>query len=892
MVEIKDFGAAFRREFKDAYAKENAGQATGEVGRVLKETRARFIQKLMSKYRRGDIIARAISDFTDIFLLEIAKQAVPSSLQGQVCVLATGGYGRGMLAPYSDVDLLVLHKDLDQGALKSIVEKLLYPLWDAGIVVGQAVHTPKSALAFAGEDLNMQTSLLDARLLFGDRSIFDDFQNGYDKFRVRTKKKFIAKKLEEQQARHDLSMQSRFLVEPNLKEGKGALRDIHSVEWINKAHSGHDVAHRDGGLLDRDEILALQKTERFLWTLRVFMHDIRGRADEKLKFDLQPVLAERLNYADRAHMNAAERMMKHYFLNASEIGRITRLFIARLEEKNTKLVQRAPQFLPKALTKDELGGEINLKLSIGRLDFKNPARARKHPEDLFRIFRAFAKKPSYDFHPDALTLISECVPAITKNVRRRADISRLFVASLTTAKNPVKLLRVMSETGLLGKYIPSIGKVRGRIEYGLYRRFTVDEHIFHSIGILAALRAGHMAGSHPIASEIVQSVKNPSLYYLAVLLHEAGFALRDGDIEATTRLVARISKRLGLNDTSTDLVSWCAARRHFMVEIAERRNMGDPQVISNFASICQSKERLDLMLVLSLCHLRAIGDHAWGDWTRRQMTSLYEGARAWLAGGDAGLAAWFSLRKDTVREKISPLIADWPSAAREAFFATISSEMASTLTAATIARVASLSQKVRLSDDQAGVATTIFEGALEAIVIAPDRRGLLSDLAGAVAASGASVRNVHAVAFGDGRIVDVFSIRAIDVEINEDLAARVQSALLEAARPGDKSRSNPQKRFGDRRHIFTVAAKVSVDTQISAECLVVEAEGRDRPGLLHKLAAELADLGVIIRSAHAATYGERAVDTFYLQDAPGYKIVDKRRIQSIKRRLLSLLRGG
>jgi len=887
-----NFGTEFRQEFDAAFDKERAGQAYGEVGRVVKAARLRYLKKLFTKYRRGDIIARALSGFTDIALVGIAYEAIPKHLSEQIAILAVGGYGRELLAPFSDVDLLILHNDLNQDVLKPVVEKLLYPFWDAGVAIGQSVHTPKSAVVFASEDLHSQTSFIDARYLFGASNLSNEFQVRYEKLRSRSKKKFTAEKLDEQETRHELSAQSRFLIEPDLKEGKGALRDIHSIEWIHKAILGEGLGKEDSELLDADDVVTLRKAERFLWTLRVFLHDLRGRADERLSFDLQPALAERLNYADRPYITATERMMKHYFLTVSDIGRVTRLFVARLEERNAKLSQRTPRLLPKALSTDEMGGNINLKLMTGRLDFKNQERARKTPSDLFRIFRAFAKKPTYDFHPNALSLVAECTPLITKKVRRDPDISNLFIASLTQAKEPVKLLRVMSETGLLGKFLPTIGKIKGRIEYGLYRRFTIDEHIFQSIGILAELKSGALKNTHPIASAIVSKAKNPSLFYLAVLLHEARWATRDKNVDASTRLVERIAKRLGLSDEDATLISWCAARRHYMVEIAERRNMGAPQVILNFAEASQSRERLELMLVLSVCHIRAISEQAWDDWTRRQMTSLYEGALACLENGEVGLSDWFEKRRIEVDAKISPLIADWPAAERVSFMSTISSEMVSTLTADTIARIGLLSQNIDVSNERAGISASIIDGSIEAIVIAPDRRGLLADMAGAIASSGASVRAVHAIEFSDGRIVDIFSIRAIDVDVDAELVRRLHRALLTAAKSTDSTSPTLSKRIGDRRHIFNVAAKINVDSQVSADCLVVEAEGRDRPGLLHMLASELAEIGVIIRSAHVATYGARAVDTFYLQDAPAYKIVDERRIQSIRQRLLSVLLEG
>jgi [protein-PII] uridylyltransferase len=875
----------------EALDRERSGKSFGAAGAALKKSWAEARKAALAHYARGDALTAKLSGVMDEAIGALAARAAAGiAPKGKIAVVATGGYGRGQLAPLSDIDLLILHAGLSEEALKLAVDALLYPLWDAGLVVGHAAHTPASAVRFAETDMTAMTAFLDARLVAGDPKLFKDFTSRFDMLRWRMKSKFLKAKRDEQETRHDRSAQSRYLAEPDLKEGKGGLRDIHVIGWLHRALYGKPLSEtgRRGGVFRPEDVASLKRAERFLLSLRAHLHDIRGRADERLTFDIQPALAERLGYADRAGISAAERMMKHYFVTAVEIGRLTRVFWARLEEENAKLLDRAPAALPKTLASDEAGANVNLRIRTGRLDFASAAAAARAPLDLFRYFRAFAKRPDLDFHPDALALIARSAVSVTSEVRRDPIAAKLFLASLATAKDPVKLLRVMSETGLLGRYIPSFGQITGRIQYGLYRRFSLDEHIFQSIGYLTRIRLGELRDEHPIATAILESRKSAEAFYIAVLLHEAGWSLKERSADNAEALVTRVARRLGAPEEDAAHIAWCAARPLFMVRIAERRNLAELKAIAAFAAEVGSKERLDLLLVLTVCHLRAVSDSAWDGWTRRQIAALYHGAAAWLEGGEAALAAAMRARAGASRKEAEAALADWPREERAAFLARLSDESLAMIEPHVFSRAAEL---VR-SADKAGVAASIRDGAVEAIVYAKDRAGLLADLAGAIASAGGNVRSVHAITLDDGRIIDVFTLLPPDgaaPEATAEFVRTLHAGLLAAARTKPQSAPSIARRIGDRRAIFSVPADVRLDSQASDEALVVEAEGRDRPGLLYSLTSAIAELGLTIRSAHVATYGERAVDAFYLQDEDGRKIDDMRVHLAIRKKLLAVL---
>jgi len=492
--------AAFRISLEEAAAAERAGQQHGAIGALLRGYLPALREEALQHDVRGERFARRLSDTMDLCIQTLFSQtpdSIASQTGGQYAICAVGGYGRHMLAPFSDIDLLFLHLPGEETQLRRLVDFVLYPLWDGGMKVGQGVHTPKDAVQFAKEDMIARTAFLDARLLCGSGSLFEDFQTHYTKLRRRTKNQFAAAKLKEQALRQTKAGETRYLIEPDVKDGKGGLRDLQTIQWLYKYVFGGAIGASSAidKVMDPAERRALIKAERFFWSIRVHLHDLRGHADEKLAFDIQPQIAERLGYADRPDMTAAERLMKHYFVNTVEVGRLTRILCARLEEERTKRLPHLPKFLPKVLQKDETPGKPNLRIRNGRLDFESAAKARRQPRDLFRLFRAFSKKPQIDFHPEALAIVSEQASKVTSEVRKDKVIAKLFEAMLTEppvlvsgsaseqVASPVRVLRIMIETGLLGKYIPAFGAIVGRIDYGLYRRFTLDEHVLRCLGL-------------------------------------------------------------------------------------------------------------------------------------------------------------------------------------------------------------------------------------------------------------------------------------------------------------------------------------------------------------------------------------------------------------------------
>lgn len=888
-----DAGRSVAAEIAAACERQRAGQSYGEASAALRTIVETARKTLPRDFARGDIAAERFGALVEeaVRALFAAAAAEKPDAASRIALAAVGGFGRRLLAPHSDVDLLFLH-DGAGGDVKPVVDFILYPLWDAGLKVGQAVHSPKSALAMAREDMTVRTAFLDARAIAGGGKTYADFAQRYETLRKQTKKQFLKAKVDEREERHQRSEQSRFLAEPDLKEGKGGLRDLHVMRWLFKYEHGAELDAVAGrrGPFSAEDLHAFRRAERFLWSVRVQLHALRGRADEKLSFDIQPALAERLGYADRGDVSAAERMMRHYFVNAMEIGRLTRLFSAKMEEERARLSPAGLRVIPGALLKDEAGEKANLKLEAGRLHFQNAAAAKKRPLDLFRLFRAFSRRPEFDFHPEALAIVASSVAKITSEVRRDPAAAKLFLAALVDGKDPLKLLRVQAETGFLGKYLPIFGKIIGRIEYGLYRRFSIDESVFQAIGVLDEIAKGRAKERHPIATRILAESKSLAPYYVAALLHEARWSMREADVGAVERLIERVARRLGLSESEAKDVGWAAARHALIAETAERRNVGEPAAIARFAGQVASRARLDLLLVLGVCHYRVVGAYTWDDWMRRRIADLYEAGAAYLDGGAPAVERHLARRVEAARKAAAVKLASWPADERDRILAATPDELLRSAEPDLIARVADLTRSAEHEGVEAAVSARITDGDVEAIVLARDRKGLLADLAGAISSAGGSVRNVEGETRADGEVIDLFSVQSIDGApiADPEFVRRLHAKLLAAAQAAPKKPPQFSRRIGDRRAMFEVPPSVKIEEE--GGHLVVETEGQDRPGLLYDLCAALTSLDIEIVSAHIATYGAKAVDAFYIADAAAAGSPSRR--SEIRSRLLAALADG
>jgi [protein-PII] uridylyltransferase len=833
-----------------------------------------------------DQLLRGLFDFTTQKAFPLGNPTVAERLS----LVAVGGYGRGELAPHSDIDILFLLPYKMSPYCEQVVEFMLYRLWDLGLKVGQAARTIDDCLRQAEGDLTIRTTLLEARYVWGDQQLFEDFRAAFAKRIVKGHgEAFYHDKLAERQGRHKLHGGSRYELQPNIKDGKGGLRDLQTLLWlarfVGRAESISALVQQ--GLLTNAERATYDKAFNFLWTLRCHLHYLTGRGEERLTFDLQPEIARRLGYTDHAGSKGVERLMKHYFLVAKSVGVLTRYVCAGIESQFFKKpLLRLPTL---GILRKELGG---FPLQNGRLTIPRADHFKQHPVDLMRIFLV-AQQNNVEIHPSAMTAISHSLRQVDQ-LRDDASANALFLEMLTATRGAELTLRRLNEVGVLGRFMPDFGRVVAQMQYDMYHSYTVDEHTIFAIGILALIEAGELKEEAPIASQVVKDVLSRRVLYLAVLLHDIAKG-RAGDHSLLGGDVAeKLCPRLGLTAEETEQVAWLVRYHLLMSNTAFRRDIDDPKTIADFVDLVQSPERLRLLLVLTVADIRAVGPKTWNGWKAQLLRELYHRAEDMMLGG-----LHTGAREDRAASAVAELrseLKDWSEADWSAHAQRGHPAYWLAFPAPTLARHARMMREA--DREQRGLSVEFhvdrWRAMTEITIYTADAKGLFSQLAGAVALSGASIVDARIFTLRNGKALDTFFVQDSEGGPFDQparlakLTATIRLVLEAPQRTLTQLDALPQLANPAARN-FPIIPRVLIDNRASASHTVVEVNGRDRRGLLHRLTAALTRLNFQIFSAKVSTFGHRAVDVFYLKDQFGLKVENEERLKALREALMEVL---
>ncbi|SNB65820.1 UTP--GlnB (protein PII) uridylyltransferase, GlnD [Rhodoblastus acidophilus] len=825
----------------------------------------------------------------------VLKHILPDAASTRLCVVAVGGYGRGALAPGSDIDLLFLLNGKNRGRAEAVVEAMLYFLWDLKQKVGHATRTVEECLKQARADMTIRTTLIETRCILGDEGLLDTLLARFDQEIVRvTAPEFVAAKLAERDERVRRAGSSRYLVEPNVKEGKGGLRDLNTLFWIAKyAYRVHDAeALCAAGLFSEQELRLFRRCENFLWSVRCHMHFHTGRAEERLSFDIQRVLAEKLGFKPGAGLSMVERFMKRYFVTAKHVGDLTNIVCAALEERQAK---------PRAVF-DRIFGSLRRRskprdlgpfaIETDRVTVPSNDVFARDPVNLIRLFWVAAHN-ELPIHPDALRLVTQSLPRIDAKLRANAEANRLFLEILTNANSNERALRLMNEAGVLGRFITEFGRIVALMQFNMYHHYTVDEHLLRAVRELASLELGHYKQELPLTSELMPTITHRRALYLAVLLHDIAKGRPEDHSIAGAALARKIGPRLGLSDAETETAAWLVEQHLTMSNIAQSRDLADPRTIQGFAGKVQTIERLKMLAVLTVADIRAVGPGVWNGWKGELLRTLYWETELVLAGGHSSVDRKSRVERSQreLREKLpawsDPEFADYVARHYPAYWLKV--DLPHRIQHAQLLYASA----VELNSLATEYSTDAFRDVTELTVVAPDHPRLLSIIAGACALGGANIVDAQVFTTADGLALDTISIsRAFDQDSDElRRAARVAKSIEQALRGeirvtallADKTKTAP-----NRAETFIVPPDVVIDNSLSHKYSVVEVSGLDRPGLLHDLTFTLSRLNLNIASAHIVTFGEKAVDTFYVTDLTGAKVTNPARQAALRRHLIEV----
>lgn len=865
-----------------------------EKGRV--EIRRRFEageDDGVETYKNGsyllDQLVVSLHEFAIIFLNLAAKK----NENQQMAIVATGGYGRAEIAPHSDIDLMFLFKRKPGRVDEKLVEWMLYMLWDLGLKVGHATRSLNEAIKTSKEDHTIRTSLLDARLVSGSSELFKAFSERFAKEMLSANQMdFVKAKLDERDGRHDRMGDSRYVLEPNIKEGKGGLRDLQTLYWIAKAiYRIKEISELVPlGVFDEIDVKRFMKAQDFLWAVRCHLHFAADRAEEILSFNVQGDLAKRMGYRNRASGSGVERFMKHYFLVAKDVGDLTRVLCSILEENHGKKTKRTFPSFPFLKGKVE-----DFRLDNGRLNIKNKSVFTKDPINLLKLFSE-ADRVEADIHPEALRSVYKNLKLINASVIENPEANELFINMLTGRGAPELTLRRLNEAGVLGRFVPDFGRVVAQMQYDMYHVYTVDEHTINAIGILGQIERGLLEDDHPLSTKIIQEIKSRRVLYVAVLLHDIAKGRGGDHSELGARVAEKLCPRFGLDEWETETVAWLVLHHLDMNRTAFKRDLDDPQAIKSFVELVQSPERLRLLLILTVVDTRAVGPNVWNGWKATLLRELYYRALETMTGKAPGGRA--EGRAMDVKSKLQVELEKdsnaWSAAELENHFALgytdywLGFDMKHLVAHAQLIRRAG-------KDEEEGFHLEAFTDTdldiTEIIAYTADHPGLFSRIAGAMSLSGANIVDARVVTLTNGMALDTFWVQDIGGGAYDGagrikrMEAKIKAALTGKINPKVEIEKETKRQITSRTAVFTVPPRVLVDNKASRTATVIEISTRNRPGLLHDITWGLTGLGLQIISAHVTTYGERAVDVFYVKDVFGLKVDQDTKIKLIESKL-------
>ena len=883
----------------DALVQEHGPQARAKVVALLRSAldggRAEIARRLADKPSAGHECAGAQSFLIDQLVRVVHDHvtahvypAANRSSAERLAMLAVGGYGRAEMAPHSDVDIAFLTPTRRAPWCEQVIEAMLYYLWDLGLKVGHSSRTVDDTMRMARDDLTIRTALLESRFVWGDRGLYDEASRRFwSEVAKGTERQFLTQKLEERNARHKRMGDSRYVVEPNVKDGKGGLRDLQTLYWIGKyIHRVRSAAELvDVGLLTRAEYRSFRRAEGFLLAVRCHMHIITGRAEDRLTFDLQREVAARMNFADRPGKSAVERFMQFYFLQAKRVGSLTGVFLSHLDDEFAGKRARSGFFAGWAQKSRTIRG---YRVFAGKIAAPSDDWFRKDPVRLIEIFQ-LAEANSLEIHPETMRIADRDNALIKAAVRTDERANALFLELLAGRNDPEMVLRWMNEAGVFGRFVPDFGRVNAQMQFDMYHHYTVDEHTIRAIGLLNRIEKGELVADHPRSSRLIHRVNSRRALYVAVLLHDIAKG-RGGDHSVLGAEVAQeLCPRFGLDANETDLVAWLVRQHLLMSATAFKRDLTDPKTIEDFVGQVQSLERLRNLMILTAVDIRAVGPGTWNSWKGQLLGELYDAAQERLRLGHMrhGREQRIAAKREAVEARLAGLAQLVEQAGRQlddSYWIAENEEV--------IARNLQQLHTTREAGEQLSISCEFDEarGATLVTVIAADHPGLFYRIAGGIALAGANIIDARIHTARSGWAVDNFlvqdphgkpfregaQIERLKKSIGDALANRIELVPKLAARPLAHNRAGA----------FDVAPRVTFDNNASNRFTVIEVNARDRPALLNRLARALFESNLVVQSAHITAYGERAADTFYVTDLTGHKIDGNARLREIEARLL------
>ncbi len=896
----------------DQAALDAAIEAARQNGDAPRDIRNMVVKRLNEARKHGnDVIAaaftkhpfaaektvRAYAYLTDCLVLNVFRTSsqilhpLSTPTEGErMSVIAVGGYGRAEMAPHSDVDLLFVTPYKVTAWAESVIESALYMLWDLKLKVGHSSRTIKDCLRLGREDYTIRTALLEHRFLCGDEKLADELHNRlWNDLFSSTAADFVEAKLQERSDRHRKQGGQRYVLEPNIKEGKGGLRDLQSLFWIAKYvhHVDDPEALVDLGVFTADEYRQFDNAENFVWAVRCHLHLISNRAMDQLTFDMQIEVASRMGYTDHGGRRAVEHFMQDYFYHATHVGDLTRIFLTALEAMHVKKEPAILGFFRRRRKTKPLYEIIHNRLAI-----KDDTEFFQDKLNILRLFEE-ALRTGMLIHPNAMRAIAANLDLIDDEMRNDKNAKRLFMDLLLKHGNPERSLRRMNELGVLGAFVPEFKPIVAMMQFNVYHHYTVDEHTIQCISVLAQIERGELIESLPVASRILKDGVNRKVLYLALLLHDIGKGRPEDHSVLGAKIARKVAPRMGLKPEECETVEWLVRYHLRMSDIAQRRDLSDPRTVRDFAKLVKTQKRLDLLTVLTVCDIRGVGPGTWNNWKAQLLRNLYSHTAEALENGLEAVNR--EARVADAKKDLRNALVDWDRTALRTETKRHYDPYWQGLQTDTHVVFANLLRGISNGEIRIDMKPDEDRDATRACFALADHPGIFSRLSGALALVGANVVDARTYTSSDGYATAVFWIQDADGAPYEQqrlprLSQMIQKTLLGEVVAREKLAD--RDKLSKREAGFRFPTSITFDNEGSEIYTIIEVDTRDRPGLLHDLTRTLAENNIYIASAMIATYGAQVVDTFYVKDLFGLKLHSQGRQDALDKKLRAAVEAG
>jgi [protein-PII] uridylyltransferase len=879
----------------------DAAERRAIIVRALTDARRTALSRIDAGFtaqpRAARAAIRARSDLADATLTALFRLATgtlhpaPNPTEAErLSVLAVGGYGRAELAPFSDIDILFLTPWKVTAWAESVIETMLYILWDLKLKIGHSSRSLADCLRLGREDMTIRTALLEHRFVTGDAALATELRHRLrqDLF-LGTAAEFIEAKLLERAERHKRQGGQRYVLEPNVKEGKGGLRDLQTLYWISKYIHGvgnvEDLVAE--GVFRREEYENFAAAEDFLWSVRSHMHQIAGRAVEKLSFDLQVEVAARMGYQDAGGRRAVEHFMQDYFRHATRVGDLTRVFLAALEERHLKSEAAVP-----GNARRRRKVPAGYRIDRGRLNIADPVAFLKDKLNLLRIFEE-GLRSGLLIHPDAMRLVSANLQLIDDDMREDREAVRIFLDLLLKHGNPERALRRMNELGVLSAFLPEFEPIVAMMQFNVYHHYTVDEHTIQTISTLAQIEREELIEELPLSSSILKEGVNRRILYVALLLHDIGKGRPEDHAILGAQIARRVCPRLGLTPEESETVEWLVRYHLVMSDMAQKRDIGDPRTVRDFAKVVKTRRRLDLLTVLTVCDIRGVGPTTWNNWKAMLLRRLHADTAEALEAGLEHVNR--EKRTDEAKRALREALPDWDARDLRAELARHYDPYWQGLSTEAHMIFARLLRDIPDAEIRIDIEPDADRDATRAAFALADHPGIFSRLAGALALSGANVVDARTYTSRDGYATAVFWVQdaeghPYDPERIPRLRQMIDKTLKGEVVARDALKDRDKIKKSQRQ--FRFPTHITFDNEGSDIYTIIEVDTRDRPALLYDLTRTLAANNIYIASAVIATYGAQVVDSFYVKDMFGLKLHSKLKQEALEKKLRSAITEG